>query len=525
MLPSIPPINLFFLAVIAALTVALIASIVIEIARPRPNSAASDHTDDPDLFLFENRILVDASPKARKLLRLSSKNQSEWDALVNMLAGKFADLDAVLQGELRSGLFYATTWEEGSFVELEQWDDMVRVSLHESGAARDAPHPLAIQAMEDELRTLRQISENAPQLMWKENNANAVTWANQAYLDLADKAAPNGRAWPPRRLFLAPDTPGIAGTAMRRSITVNQHDHPLWFDLVSLPQHSETIYFATTAGSAVAAEKQAKKFVQTLTKTFAQLSIGLAIFDKQRHLVMFNPALLDLTGLPVGFLSSRPLVRSVLDRLRDRNMLPEPTNYKSWREQVSALEMAAEAGTYCENWYLPGGQTYRVTGRPHPDGAIAFTFEDITAEISLTRHFRSKLETSQNVIEAMDEAIAVFSAAGTLQMNNAAYAAFWGQSADGLGEVTLYDEVAQWQDRTAPSPFWQELRSHSGTNRPRGSIQETLRMADGRPATCRFVPLAGGSVMVALRILADKSEPDGHGVDLGDVPVLTPKRA
>ena len=62
-------------------------------------------------------------------------------------------------------------------------------------------------------------------------------------------------------------------------------------------------------------------------------------------------------------------------------MMPEPKDYRSWRQQMSDLEAAAQNGTYEETWALPTGQTYRVTGRPHPDGAVALLFEDISAEV------------------------------------------------------------------------------------------------------------------------------------------------
>ena len=67
-----------------------------------------------------------------------------------------------------------------------------------------------------------------------------------------------------------------------------------------------------------------RDFVQTLTKTFAQLSVGLAIFDADRRPVLFNPALGDLSLLPADFLIARPTLFSFLDRLRDNRMIPEP---------------------------------------------------------------------------------------------------------------------------------------------------------------------------------------------------------
>lgn len=70
--------------------------------------------------------------------------------------------------------------------------------------------------------------------------------------------------------------------------------------------------------------KHRKNFVQTLTKTFATLSIGLVIFDRNRQLMLFNPALIDLTTLPADFLSARPNLLTVFDKLRDNQIMPEP---------------------------------------------------------------------------------------------------------------------------------------------------------------------------------------------------------
>ena len=64
-----------------------------------------------------------------------------------------------------------------------------------------------------------------------------------------------------------------------------------------------------------------------------------------------------------------------------------------------ALESAAAEGNYHETWLLPNGQTFRVTGKPHPNGAVAFLMEDISDETSLTRKFSSQIDTSAAVID------------------------------------------------------------------------------------------------------------------------------
>jgi hypothetical protein len=72
----------------------------------------------------------------------------------------------------------------------------------------------------------------------------------------------------------------------------------------------------------VRADQDRRGFVQTLGKTFSDLPIGLAILNKARQLAMFNPALLDMTELPVTFLSTRPTIDMVLDRLHELRVMP-----------------------------------------------------------------------------------------------------------------------------------------------------------------------------------------------------------
>ena len=94
------------------------------------------------------------------------------------------------------------------------------------------------------------------------------------------------------------------------------------------------IFYAVYADPIVRAKLGQRKFAQTLSQTFAQLSIGLAIFDRRRQLATLNPALLDMTNLPFEFLSRRPSIDAMLDRLREFQMLPKPKDYASWRENL-----------------------------------------------------------------------------------------------------------------------------------------------------------------------------------------------
>ncbi len=462
--------------------------------------------DRKSVFLFDGDSLVDASPSARRLLIHLGTRESDRESLVDLLERRFPGLSARLLDLNGDGRFRVKGRNRDGVVDAEYWDGLLRLTLLPDTEASAAQiDGLTFDALQEELETLRGIGEDSPQLIWKLNDSGDVTWANRAYLKLAervsdaDEDAPS--MWPSTCLFAQESDasdPTIP-TVRRVTLKIPGEADCRSYEVTRLRRGCEFIQFGIDVTEIVAAEQTRRKFVQVLTKTFAQLAIGLAIFDRDRRLVMFNPAFHDLTGLPVQFLSARPQVQTVLDRLRDGNMLPEPKDYASWREQVAALEAAAVKGTYCETWSLPGGQTYRVTGRPHPDGAVAFLFEDISAEISLTRHFRAELETAQSVLDTMEEAISVFSASGAKLMQNRAYATFWDTTDDALTETSISQEIERWKSRSAPTPIWPDLRDFVGAFGERAEWSDRIRLSDGRALSCRFSPLPGGATLVGFR--------------------------
>jgi PAS domain-containing protein len=459
--------------------------------------------DSEIIFLFDDETLINATKAAQNVLSAAADVGSDWSKLLSVLLHRFptfqteigalADLGhidiesrdgtAILRGEWRNGLARL------SLLDLETAQDHVSMDHH------------SLLAMEQELDTLRATSEHVPFLVWRELNDGTVSWANSAYVALADAQLPQGEipSWPPVSIF---DTKQLFSTTpgdfQRLALTTDTAgDRP--YEIFPMPTGDDTLYTAIPADRTVKAEKALREFRQTLTKTFAHLTIGLAIFDRNRNLALFNPALLDLTTLPIDFLSNRPALTAFLDRLRDMKMMPEPKDYKSWRQQISELENAASSGTYEEIWSLHGGVTYRVSGRPHPDGAIAFLFEDISAEMSLTRRFRAEIETGQAVFDSLDEAIAVFSNDGTLLMANSAYTSLWG--ADGVEnarDTGVMEATRVWHSKCAPNPIWGDVRDFVGRMGERAEWTNSARLWDGRRLNCRFVPLAGGQTLAGF---------------------------
>ncbi|MDZ4094646.1 MAG: PAS-domain containing protein [Paracoccaceae bacterium] len=494
-------------AVLAALGGLLALAALQARMTPTRSILFSEQTDETS-FLFDGEILIDATPGGRALLALGSISGGPWSRLLTYIVPRFPEFEtrlAVLPGNGQMLLSMPDGDQNALMLRAELRGGLTRITLldPDAGGRTAGFDPMTQRVMEEELGQMRATLSQAPFLIWRENAVGDVIWANASYLlHAATKLEPGqDLAWPLPRLFERTATMQGAIGQRQRLDQAGTGSH--WFDLTGFAEGDGRLLFALPADAVVQAEGSLRDFMQTLTKTFAHLPIGLAIFDRQRQLALFNPALMDLSGLQPDFLSMRPTLFAFLDAMRDRNMIPEPKDYRGWRKQMTELEQAASSGLFEDTWSLPSGQTYRIIGRPHPNGALALMFEDISTEMSRTRRYRADLELGQAVIDAMADAIAVFSQSGILVMSNAAYAALWGHDpAAALGESGIATLCAHWRGLSAPTTIWADAESFVATLGERTRCGGEARLTDGRLVDCSFKPLQGGATLATFRLIS-----------------------
>lgn len=451
------------------------------------------------VFLFENEVLKPLNPEADAILG-DADNDRNWQSLATHLSSRFPRFPASPAKLPAKGvtLVEPSDPSDGYHVMIERLNSTIRVEVvaRNDGRLLGTASIKSAVAAEQELLLLRDITNNTPCPIWKIDRDGYEVWHNAAYQQLY-RAACNRN--PNRERPLFPNLSTTTAAPSRQPIAIKSQDDMAWYDVSSFQREDGRVVMAVDVGSVVMAETTQRNFVQTLAKTFAHLSTGLAIFDRQMQLVLFNPALVDLTALPVDFLSDRPNLLSFFDRLRDGQVMPEPRDYGSWRETMTNMIAAANAGGYCETWTLPSGSTYQVTGRPHPDGAVAFLFEDISAEVSLARRFRSDLELNQGILDELPDAIAVFSANGTLVVANSAYRNLWAADPEpGLGETSILDAMRAWQTRAGPNTLWGELRDFILGRENRAEWSASLTLADNTEYLCHVNPILNGSTLMKM---------------------------
>ncbi len=464
-------------------------------------------------FAIEGRRVTALNAEARALEAELPAADSPLEALVGHLVedcpGIREHLEAlVLQG---AAFRFHCPRDDGSALDIHgapRGGSAILSLRKASEDVRALQHTRAsLERVRAETRFLRELLDRAPTLAWSIAADGNVAWANAAYrerfgvpMDGAEPRIPDAFA---RVIDEVPLTARPGNSRRRVSVAGGQDGDPRWYEVSQGPgPEGATFGFAIDAEDLVAAEASLRRFVETLTETFAHLPIGLAVFDKNRRLGLFNPSLTQLLKIDAVWLAGRPSLREFLERLRETRQMPDQPDFASFRRKLTELEEGARHGTYEENWVLTSGKVFRVSGRPHPQGALAFLFEDISTAISLERRYRSELELSQATLDRMSEGVAVFDASGMLVFVNSAFERMWGLepmarlSGPGVGEMTRL-----WEERCAPTRLWDELRGFATGGQARTSFTTEVETRDGWRLRVLVAPLPDASALVVFRDL------------------------
>lgn len=504
--PLVFPLVLVATSVLSVLAAVLIAAAFEGRARS-PSAGGGDGTEA--VFLIGERSVLDANDAGMALLATLAAQDSSpgetagpaasWLRLTRHLAPRFPGFTARLTGCNLGAWQIAAEDGSGQVLQAVPANGSLRLVLRHPAAAGERDEvvrldPLSWRAINDELAALRSATDLSPVPAWRQAADGRIVWANGAYLRLlAESGHSDPLTWPLPALF-AIDT--ASGT--RQALT-GPTGRQRWFDLETVDEGAGRLVFALAADEAQRAERARRDFVQTLARTFATLPVGLAVFDRTRRLQLFNPALTDLTGLEPEFLASRPGLEGVLNRMRDKHVMPEPRDARSWMRRLLDVEAVASGAGFEETWALADGRSFRVSVAPHPDGALAFLIEDVTSDIRLKRSFRTELDAGRAALDLVDEGVAVFGPSGELVMTNSAFDRLWTlDGADSLAGVRFAEAIASWREAGGDPDLWSRVAELATPSAKLTEVRGTLQLADGEIFALRAKRAPGGGVLLAF---------------------------
>lgn len=460
-------------------------------------------------FLFSGGKLVFATSEAETFLERLGGDAPVWDRL----SAYFAEHDRGINDKLQTlsaagtSFFCNFTDEDGVAYEVEGRPSrgyvlltLMKLSQAKIDRLSEQSGPHLVNSSE----SFRDLIENVELPMWIRKPNGQMLWANTPFIALGPDAVGDAEQTTinmPAAFQFSEDEPELLSD---RRVSIVSGEEPdttqRWLNIYeSETQSGNIVGYGIDAGELVKVESTLRKFVATLTESFAQLSTGLAIFDANRKLTIFNPAIADLIRIDPGWLALGPGFRDFMGRVRESQMMPEQKTTAAWKNLIQDIERGAEQGTLSDIWALPSGQTFKVTGRPHPHGAIALMIEDISMRVSLEQRYRSEIEQSRATLDYLSEAVCVFDTTGGLVYANAAFSELWGFDPNTDGDTAdIVTVTVNWSEACKPSPVWGDLREFVTSLDQRASWSSDIDLHDGRTINAVFAPLPDGSTLATF---------------------------
>lgn len=500
-LAVIPAAAGFLAGMFALLLVLWLQPVSEPVPSPRP---VSDPIGEPRRFRFRNGYLLSHSGNVGYLLPAPIDRLSAWDALRDRLSVLVPDAAAALRALQDTGqAFNVRGIVDGDQIEIVGHVDgtdlrlcVAAVDLAQTSVRIDHA---SLRALNADRALLASVAETSPTLSWATDAEGRVCWANAAYrAQVAQTHGPDtAEGWPIAPLFAGGAKP-ISGRSRRTC--PNAEGQEQWYDVVLSPPDAQGLHqgHAVPIQSAVRTEDSLRATIQTLTKSFADLPVGLAVFDRDAALTLFNPAFLDLTGIDGARLSGRPRLTDLFGMLRARRMVPQTAEFDAWLADTRS----GGAGPTTQTWAGPDGRGFRFTARPHDDGTTALILEDVTAAAEADAVRNKEAHRFQTGLDLCETGVIAFDADGNRQLHNAAVGAIWSRGQDRLPVPrTLAGCLTLWASMTRPTPLWGEIRALvQGPLDERAAWEEEVRLAaDDSPVAVRVAPDAEGGLALSLR--------------------------
>ena len=351
------------------------------------------------------------------------------------------------------------------------------------------------------------LADSYPAPTWITDAAGRLAWANRAWL--TEMKAESLDAAREKRLSFDRGADAVVAEAGR---TPQRQEGFRWttgggrrraWRIVAEPVEGgagAVLAFALDMTEAEETRDTLRRHVEAHDETLNHLADAVAIFGPSKRLAFHNTAFQTLFNIDPAWLDERPTQAELLDRLRQRRLLPEVIDYAGWKANELDFYGASEAAPD-DSWSLPDGRTLRVVRQPHPLGGVLLLFSDITDELKLRSRFNAQIQVQTATLDKLSDAVAVFGSDGRIRLHNEAFDAFWGVTEEAIDAAGDFDAVAALCQSTMPDPaLWLGLKARVADPDPesRVPIAGEGRTTDGRIASWLTRPLPDGATLVAF---------------------------
>ena len=359
---------------------------------------------------------------------------------------------------------------------------------------------------------LRLILDSIPLPVWLRDPELALAYTNEAARNtgamatdrgthIAARARADGRAHTERRMLDADGARRIMEITEAPLLGINGGDG------------AGTIGFAVEhdAPRADELENTLMRERAIFDQMLEALGSGVAIFDADKRLESFNSAYAALWRLSEDWLTGRPTLTQILEKLRDERRLTEVADFRAYRAEENALFDRLHESLE-RTLHLPDGRAIRNTVAPASHGGLMHVYDDMTDTLSLQRSYKTLDAVQRHTIDNLQESVAVFGGDGRLRLHNTAFAKLWdlslsdNESGNGPGPH-LSEIVDRMRDPDEAADEWAIRRSGILSSlTQRREHKARFRRGDGQVLDVASVPLPDGAVLVSYLDVTEEAK-------------------
>lgn len=358
------------------------------------------------------------------------------------------------------------------------------------------------------LETFQNLLDIIEMPVWMRSPDGKLVWVNEAFADATEAK---------NRQDALDSGMELLGIQARERIKAESTPERPFFDKVSTVVRGNRRIFEVAdtkspSGSAglaidITAEEDMRSELQDTLQSHINvvnnISIPIAIFDRDQQMQFYNQAFEDMWDLSSEFLATKPDNNAFLERLRADGKLSDQPLWHEWKADMLSAYLSME--TQQNFWHLADGQTLHVVANANPQGGVIWAFENVTEKVNLETRYNRLLQVQGQTIDHLAEGVCVFGYDGNLRLINPAFRALWALAEEQSQPGThIRDIVPECEKSYGGADGWRKFANViTSADETRLDHQGRLELNTGLILDYALVPLADGLTMVTFVNMSD----------------------
>lgn len=350
-----------------------------------------------------------------------------------------------------------------------------------------------------------EMMSRSPHPVWRLSSTRRINWANPVYIravgaksvkDVVDRQLHLDVA--ARDDALAVLETGDPSRSTRHIVTGSGQRMAMRIDL--FPVSGGVAGMAMDSSETETLKRMLDQHIASHEAWLGKTGDAVITFGPDKTLRRYNTAFTAMFKLDDGWLASSPTHSALLDRMREKEQLPQQSDYLSWKADELALYTDWPTEVPEETWTLPGGKLYRVVRMRDAEGGISLMFSDITDKMTLKSRLGTLINVQRATLDKLTEGISVFGTDGRLRLCNSAFGRLWSLNDEQLKGNPRFPALI---DASLPLyhdlDFWTELMARTTDPDPDVRCQKEgeITLSDKRVLRWLSRPLPDGATLIA----------------------------